>query len=75
LFEALVGRPRRRPSWVLSIIILVATFNILSSLIMMVRAKTKRHRHPAHDGRQPKAAADAHLHDRRHDRSAGLGTS
>src|SRR3546814_5524738 len=27
--------------WVLSIIILVAVFNILSSLIMLVRAKTK----------------------------------
>jgi lipoprotein-releasing system permease protein len=27
--------------WVLSIIILVATFNILSSLIMLVRAKTR----------------------------------
>ena len=36
---------------VLSIIILVAVFNILSSLIMLVRAKTPRHRHPAHDGR------------------------
>ena len=36
---------------VLSIIILVAAFNILSSLIMLVRAKTPRHRHPADDGR------------------------
>ena len=40
LFEALVV-DRVVTFWVLSIIILVATFNILSSLIMMVRAKTK----------------------------------
>ncbi len=40
LFEALVVE-RTVMFWVLSIIILVAVFNILSSLIMLVRAKTK----------------------------------
>jgi lipoprotein-releasing system permease protein len=40
LFEALVV-DRVVTFWVLSIIILVAVFNILSSLIMLVRAKTK----------------------------------
>lgn len=40
LFEALVIE-RTVMFWVLSIIILVATFNILSSLIMLVRAKTR----------------------------------
>jgi lipoprotein-releasing system permease protein len=40
LFEALVVE-RTVMFWVLSIIILVAVFNILSSLIMLVRAKTR----------------------------------
>ena len=40
LFEALVV-DQLVTFWVLSIIILVATFNILSSLIMLVRAKTR----------------------------------
>ena len=40
LFEALVV-DRLVTFWVLSIIILVATFNILSSLIMLVRSKTR----------------------------------
>ena len=40
LFEALVIE-RTVMFWVLSIIILVAVFNILSSLIMLVRAKTR----------------------------------
>ena len=40
LFEALVVE-RSVMFWVLSIIILVAVFNILSSLIMLVRAKTR----------------------------------
>lgn len=40
LFEALIVE-RTVMFWVLSIIILVAVFNILSSLIMLVRAKTK----------------------------------
>lgn len=40
LFEALVVE-RVVMFWVLSIIILVAVFNILSSLIMLVRAKTR----------------------------------
>jgi lipoprotein-releasing system permease protein len=40
LFEALVVE-RTVMFWVLSIIILVAVFNILSSLIMLVRAQTK----------------------------------
>jgi lipoprotein-releasing system permease protein len=40
LFEALVVE-KTVMFWVLSIIILVAVFNILSSLIMLVRAKTR----------------------------------
>ncbi len=40
LFEALVV-DRLVTFWVVAIIILVATFNILSSLIMLVRAKTR----------------------------------
>ena len=40
LFEALVV-DRLVSFWVVAIIILVATFNILSSLIMLVRAKTR----------------------------------
>ncbi len=40
LFEALVV-DRLVTFWVLSIIIVVATFNILSSLIMLVRSKTR----------------------------------
>ena len=36
---------------ILTLIILVAALNIVSGLIMLVKDKGRRHRHPAHDGR------------------------
>ena len=41
---------------VVSIIVLVAAFNIASSLIMLVRVEDPRHRDPADDGRDAGAA-------------------
>ena len=36
---------------ILTMIVLVAALNIVSGLIMLVKDKGQRHRHPAHDGR------------------------
>ncbi len=47
---------------ILTLIILVAAFNIVSSLIMMVKDKTRRHRGAAHDRRRARRG-DAHLPD------------
>ena len=49
---------------ILTLIVLVAALNIVSGLIMLVKDKGQRHRHPAHDGRD--AGRDhAHLPDHR----------
>ena len=49
---------------ILSLIILVAALNIISGLIMLVKDKSRRHRHPAHHGRDARRG-DAGLPDRR----------
>ncbi len=70
LFEALAVE-RVAMFLVLSIIVLVAVFNILSSLIMLVRAKHARYRHPAHHGRDAAIVAQDIRHRRLPDRRAG----
>ena len=49
---------------ILMLIVVVAAFNIVSGLIMLVKDKTQRHRDPAHHGRDARACP-AHLHAQR----------
>ena len=49
---------------ILTLIILVAAFNIISSMIMLVKDKGARHRHPAHHGGDARHDP-AHLHPER----------
>ncbi len=61
---------------ILTLIILVAALNIVSGLIMLVKDKSRRHRHPAHHGRDARRG-DAGVPDRghehrRHRHAAGL---
>ena len=44
---------------ILTLIVLVAALNIISGLIMLVKDKGARHRHPAHDGRDARAPSCA----------------
>jgi lipoprotein-releasing system permease protein len=46
---------------ILTLIVAVAAFNLVSTLVMTVTDKQSRHRHPAHAGRQP-ALHHGHLH-------------
>jgi len=48
-FFAAVNVERNVMFLILTLIILVAAFNVISSMIMMVKDK-RRHRHPAHHG-------------------------
>ena len=50
---------------ILTLIILVAAFNIISSQIMLVKDKGAGHRHPAHHGRDARHDPAHLLHDRR----------
>ena len=59
---------------ILTLIILVAAFNIISGLIMLVKDKGARHRHPAHHGRHARrdpAHLPAGRRHHRHRRHAG----
>ena len=42
---------------ILLLIVAVAAFNIVSTLVMAVHRQAARHRHPAHAGREPGAAS------------------
>ena len=55
---------------ILSLIILVAALNIVSGLIMLVKDKSRRHRHPAHHGGDARRH-DAHLLHRRRQHRRG----
>ena len=46
---------------ILTLIVAVAAFNLVSTLVMTVTDKQRRHRDPAHAGREP-ALGDGHLH-------------
>ena len=63
---------------ILTLIILVAALNIVSGLIMLVKDKSRRHRHPAHHGRVARRG-DAGVPDRgrqhRRDRHACWASS
>jgi lipoprotein-releasing system permease protein len=52
---------KRMMAIILTLIVAVAAFNLVSTLVMTVTDKQRRHRHPAHAGRQP-ALGDGHLH-------------
>ena len=53
---------------ILTLIVLVAAFNIISGLTMLVKDKTQRHRHSAHDGRDARRGPARLSHHRRVDR-------
>ncbi len=56
---------------ILGLVVAIAALNIISGIVMLVKNKTPRHRHPAHHRGQPVVDPAHLLHGRRLDRRGG----